>query len=178
MTSKKLYWVAAALVVVGIGIAVDGCRDLLSQIDGMRRVVMPGKAEIALPAGDTTLYSEQRSIVNGKVYELAKDFQFRCGAADATGAPIALEHPTSSVRYAFGDHAGHNAFDLHVATAGTYVLQCEAPNEFVIAIGSGVGTRIVVMTVVGGLVPTLLGVLTFVLVLVFRRKQQRAARLP
>jgi hypothetical protein len=175
MTSKKLYGVAAALVVVGIGIAVGGCRELRSQIDGMRRVVMPGKAEIALPAGDTTLYFEHRSIVNGKVYELAKDSQFRCGAADATGAPVALEHPTSSVRYAFGDHAGRNAFDLHIVTAGTYALQCEAPNEFVIAIGSGVGTRIA-MTVVGGLVPTLLGVLTFVLVLVFRRRQQRAAR--
>jgi hypothetical protein len=176
MTSKKWYWLAGGLVLAGIASGAAGCRELISKIDGLHRVVMPARAEIALPAGDTTLYTEQRSIVDGKVYEITGDLQFRCGIADPTGKPVPLQHPSSSTRYSFGDHAGRNTFDLHAETAGTYVLTCEAPSPFVIAIGSGIGTQIVI-AVLGGLIPTLLGVLTFVLVLVRRRKQRWAERL-
>ena len=77
--------------------------------------------------------------------------------------------------YSFGSYVGHNTFDLHTDTAGTYILECEAPQQFVIAIGSGIGTRIAI-TVVSAVVPVLLGMLTFVLVLVLRWNQKRTAR--
>lgn len=174
MTSKNWYFVAGVLVLAGIAIAVVGFGRLVSKVEGLQRVGMPGKAEIVLPAGETTLYAEQRSIVDGKTYETAEGVEFRCGVRDPAGKEIALERPSSTVSYGFASYAGRNTFDLRVETAGTYVLLCDAPSQFAMAIGSGVGTLIVI-AVVGGLVPVLLGVLTFFIVLVKRRRQKRAA---
>jgi hypothetical protein len=175
MTSKKWYWLAVGLLLAGIAGGVAGCRAVIARVESLHRVVMPGKVEVTLPAGDITLYTEQRSIVDGKVYEITGDFQFRCAVADPAGKPLPLQKPTSSTRYSFGDHAGRNTFDLHADTAGTYVLACESPKPFVIAIGSGIGTAIVIC-VLSGLIPVLLGVVTFILVIARRGKQRRAAR--
>jgi hypothetical protein len=175
MMSKKWYWVGALLVVAGIGSAVGGCRAVKAKVESLQRVVMPARAEIALPAGDSTLYTEQRSIVDGKVYETSGEFRFSCRASDPGGGKVALENASSSVTYGLGDFGGHNTFDLHVETAGTYVRECQGPRTFVIAVGSGVGTRIV-FAVVAGLVPVLLGVLVLILTLVLRVMRRSAMR--
>ena len=175
MTSKVWYVVAAGLLVSGIAIAVTGISQSISTVEGMNRVAMPGKAEIVLPIGDTTLYAESRSIIDGKVYAIEGELDFRCGIADAAGKPIPLARASSRVSYSAGGYQGHNVFDVHVDTAGTYVLSCEAPRPFALAIGRGVGTWIVI-GLVGGLVPAAAAVLMCVIVLVKRSRQRRRAR--
>jgi hypothetical protein len=146
---------------------------LSSTVKDMHRVVMPGKAELMLPAGRTMLYVERRSIVDGKAYSQPEEQSFRCGVTDVAGNDIQLASASSNVSYSIGDHAGRSAFDLQLGQPGTYVLACEAPGPFVIAIGQGAGAWIVV-AIIGGLT-TLGGVILFLVVLLLRRGQQRRA---
>src|SRR5688572_1846016 len=174
VTSKVWYLVAAGLVLSGISIGMVGCSQFISRVEGMQRIAMPGKAEIVLPAGMSTLYVESSSIIDGKTYQAAEGFSFRCAVTDPAGKEMSLAKASSSVSYSIGDYAGHNVFDVRVDAAGTYVLGCEAPGPFAMAIGGGVGSWIVV-AVVGALVPIALGLLTFILVLVKRSGQKRRA---
>jgi len=176
MTSRKWYVLAAALVVLGVVLATTAFGRLDVAIDGLPRVSMPGQATIELPAGATTLYVEHRSAVAGESLSTADKLGFRCQVTDPAGAPVVLGRPTASVTYGRDGETGENVFDLHVAAAGTYTLVCAAPDPFVIAIGRGVGTQIVLLFV-GAFVPAGLGVLVFVVVLARRGGQQRQARL-
>ena len=174
MTSKAWYIVAAGLVLSGITFGVVGCSQFISTVEGMHRVAMPGKAEIVLPAGPSTLYAESKSVIDGKAYAAAEGLGFRCAVTHPDGKAVPFEKSAGSVTYSIGDYAGHNAFDIRIETAGTYVLECEAPSPFAMAIGRGVGTWIVV-ALVGALVPAALGVITFILVLVLRSGQKKRA---
>ena len=178
LTSKVWYILAAGLLASGIAIAMTAFGQFRSTIEEMPRVVVPGRSEIVLPPGDTTLYAESRSIVGGKTYVLDGSIDFRCGIASASGTPVPIEKPTSQVSYGMGGYEGRNVFDVHVAAGGTYVIECEgdAQKPFVLAIGRGVGTWIVV-GLVGGLVPALGAVLVFVIVLVKRSRQKRRMRM-
>jgi hypothetical protein len=139
----------------------------------MRRVVMPGKVQIVLPAGRTTLYGERRSIVDGKVYR-TEELGYRCRALDPAGREVPLA-TSPSVSYEVGGYEGSADIDLDIPAAGTYVVECEGPSPFVIAIGQGIGTWIVLR--IAGTVPVGLGVLAFLIVWIRRiRQQRRAAR--
>lgn len=172
MTSKVWYWVALGLIVPGLALVITAFGMLTSSIQGMHRVVMPGKAEIMLPAGRSTLYAERSSIVDGKAYRV-EGLRFRCAVTDPAGKEVPLVAPTSSVSYTTGSYAGENVFDLDIAEPGPYVLACDAPAPFVIAIGGGVGAWIVVMIV--GALPIMAGVVIFIVALVKRRRQKRRA---
>jgi hypothetical protein len=174
MTSKAWYFVAGGLLLAAVMMGLLGVTQFISTVEGMHRVAMPGKAEVVLPVGPTTLYVESRSIIDGKAYQAEEGLSFRCAVTDQAGAAIQLEPSSSSVSYGIGDHAGRNAFDVRIETAGTYTLACEAPGPFVLAIGRGVGTWIVV-ALVGALVPGLLGVITLIIVVVLRSSQKRRA---
>lgn len=176
MTSRKWYGLAPALVAAGFANLVLGLVWMSSDVEAMQRAVMPGSAEIALPAGDTTLYLERTSFLNGEVDEATGSVQVRCGVTDPAGAAVSIERPMASVSYTTGRHAGVNMFDLHVPTAGTYRLTCEAPSRVVLAVGRGVGTRIVV-AVLGMFLGLGLGVAAFAVVLVRRMNQRRNAEL-
>lgn len=174
-TSRVWYLVAAGLLMIGVAIAATGISQSIATVEEMYRVVMPGRAEIVLPPGGTTLYAESRSVVDGKAYEVDGELEFRCGITDAGGKAIPLERASSKVTYSIGGYQGRNVFDIDVAVAGTYVLSCEAPRSFTLAVGRGVGTWIVV-AIVGGLVPAALAVLVFVIVLIKRSRHQRGAK--
>lgn len=177
ITSKVWYILAAGLMATAVAIAATAFSQWRSTIEDMPRVVVPGRSEIVLPPGDTTLYAESRSIVNGKAYVLDGAIDFRCGITSASGAQVPIEKPTSQVHYGIGGYEGQNVFDVHAEVGGTYVLECagDAQKPFVLAIGRGVGTWIVV-GLVGGLVPGMLAVAVFVVVLVKRSRQRRRAR--
>jgi hypothetical protein len=166
--------VAGGLLMIGVAIAATGVSQSIATIEEMYRVVMPGRAEIVLPPGGTTLYAESRSVVDGKAYSV-EDLDFHCGVTNPGGKAIPLERASSKVTYSIGGYEGRNVFDIDVDVAGTYVLSCEAPRSFTLAVGRGVGTWRVV-AVVGGLVPAALAVLVFVIVLIKRSRHQRGGR--
>jgi hypothetical protein len=144
----------------------------MSTIEGMQRVVMPGKAKITLSVGTSTLYAEQRSIVDGKSYEVPGAFRYRCGLEE-TQRKFTFEQATGKITYSIGDYAGQNAWDIDVPDAGDYLLVCESEQPFVMAVGRGVGSAIVVAVI--GLVPFLLGLAVVIYIFALRRKRLRAA---
>lgn len=142
----------------------------MSTLEGMQRVVMPGKAPVTLPAGPSTLYVETRSKVGER--EIASDgqFHFECSLTGLT-----LVKPGSSVRYNIGSYSGHNAFDVAVQAGGQFELACtsDKSTEFAIAIGSGVGAWIVIAVL--SFIP-LLGGIALLIVTFVRRRRLRSQR--
>ena len=68
--AKLLAGTKGRVIVSGMGLMIMAFGMLTSSIQEMHRVVMPGKAEIMLPGGRSTLYAERRSIVGGKAYHV------------------------------------------------------------------------------------------------------------
>jgi hypothetical protein len=172
ITSKVWYVIAGGLFVIALALALTGIAQFRSTIEDMRRVAMPGRADIVLPAGPSTLYVERRTLVDGGAIESPAGLEPRCVVTDPAGRPVRLEPAASRVSYDFDGFAGAGAFDLHVEAAGTYALTCEAPGRFGVAVGYGVGTWIVV-SLVSGIFPALGGVILFLVVMIKRRRQLR-----
>lgn len=171
LTPRTWYIVGIGLIVSAVTMAVVAFGSMRSTVAGMRRVVVPGRATITLPAGTSTLYAERRSVVDGKTYELDGEPRARC-SFEAAKHQLELRAAVAEVSYSIGGYTGRNAWDVDVPEPGDYTLVCEAEHPFVIAIGRGVGSAIVVAVV--GIVPLLLG-LTCVLIVFFKRRRQRAA---
>lgn len=169
-TSRIWYVVAAGMMVSALSIAIIGFTQMIARIEGMQRVLMPGRAEIWLPAGMSVLYAEQRSIVSGKSYEIGEAFPFRCGL-DEKARKHTFVTSTGKVRYSIGDYAGRNAWDVDVVEPGKYTLVCEADQPFAIAIGHGIGTWIAIAVI--SLFPFIGGIAILVVVFVKRRRQRR-----
>ncbi|HWO17250.1 MAG TPA: hypothetical protein VNO30_00680 [Kofleriaceae bacterium] len=178
MTSKAWYWAAAGLFLVGTSVLIMATMAMGSAAPEMNRVVMPGKAELVLPAGRSTLYLERESIVDGKPYRAREDLSYRCSLTDTVGQTVPLEPPTTPARYSGAGYTGESALEVRIALAGTYALACESSTgPFVMAVGIGAGAWRWV-AVIGGGVPNLIAAILFAVVLLkrWRQKQARAAR--
>jgi hypothetical protein len=163
--SKLGYLFGAALVVIAIAVAGIAMSSAYSTMEGMQRVVMPGDADITLPAGPSTLYVETTSKIGDRVIESDGNWNFRCKVSGG----VDLHKPGSDVRYSFAGYTGHNAFDVDAPTGGKFTLSCESEGKdaFVIAIGAGVGAWIVIGVL--AVVP-LLGGIALLLVTFLRRR--------
>jgi hypothetical protein len=182
----------AALVVIAISVIVIGLSSATAAIEGMQRVAMPGHAQVVLPVGPSTLYVENRSKVGERVIDTTVDdvrddddegwnaWNRAAGVAcDLDGPPgspkVALSERMGHVHYSVEDYAGIAAFDVVVDTGGTYQLTCKSNHdlEFAIAIGAGVGARIVIGLL--GLIPMLGGIGLLIVTFVRRFRAARRA---
>lgn len=170
-TAGGWYLIGAGLIISAITMSVIAFSSMKNTIAGMQRVVMPGKATITLSVGTSTLYAEQRSRVAGKSYEIDAAFKYRCGI-DEKARKLELKPASGKVTYSIGDYAGHDAWDITVEDAGEYTLVCESEKTFVMAVGRGVGSAIVVAII--GLVPCLVGLAIIIVVHLKRRRQRKA----
>ena len=171
-TAGSWYLVGAGIMVCAVAIAGIAFSSMHDTISGMQRVVVPGTSKITLPIGTSTLYAEQRSRFDGQTYEVSEAFRYRCGIDDKT-RKFKFEKADGKVTYSLGDYAGHNAWDVTVEEAGDYALVCESDKQFVMAVGRGVGSAIVVAVI--AIVPFLIGLVVVVVVFAKRRAQRRAA---
>jgi hypothetical protein len=171
-TAGGWYLIGVGLIISAITMSVIAFGSMKNTIAGMQRVVMPGKATIVLSVGTSTLYAEQRSLVDGKTYELDETFRYRCAIEEKT-RKVDFKAASGKVTYSIGDYAGHDAWDVTVEDAGEYTLVCESEKTFVMAVGRGVGSAIVVAII--GLVPCLIGLAIIVVVHLKRRSQRRSA---
>ncbi len=123
---------------------------LFGTLEDMQRVVMPGDAAVKLPAGESAIYFESESKVEGTVYRHSGPVHFDCHLADAHGNALALDHPSGSTHYSVGAYSGEKVFETSAPSEGTYQLVCstEAAGHFVLAIGSGMGGKIIELVVV------------------------------
>jgi hypothetical protein len=137
----------------------------------MKRVVVPGQAELELSSGDHVIYGELQSTVDGVGY-VASSIQVRCMMTSAGGEGVILTTPGASTSYELGGYKGQSMFAFTIREAGTYQLACQNDGDpAVLAIGRGIGAGIAVVAVgiVGGLIAAI------VVLLLVRRKRKRAA---
>ncbi|HEY1556890.1 MAG TPA: hypothetical protein VGF94_18770 [Kofleriaceae bacterium] len=138
-----------------------------STMEGMQRVAMPGTAEVALPAGPSTLYLETKSKIGDRVIDSGDGaFDVHCRLAG-----LELDKPASHVSYSLAGYSGHNLFAVVVDAGGKYQLTCESDGgkPFAIAIGAGVGAWIVIAVLA---VLPLLGGLALLIVTFVRRRRR------
>jgi hypothetical protein len=176
--------IAALVLVLG---AIGSAAILYLGLSGlsMQRVVVPGSAEIALEeSGRHTIYHESRSVVDGRVYDVADVSGLTVELVSAeTGESVPLDVPGANTTYELRGRSGRGVLTFEVDRPGAYRLSAEYPAgggpETVLAVGRGLGTRIA-MTVVGAIA---LGLGSFLLavaiaVVTFVRRRRAAYAIP
>jgi hypothetical protein len=173
--SRYGYLFGGALVLIAVAIIVIAFTTAVSTIEGMQRVAMPGRAELVLPIGPSTLYIEgdskigDRVIANGHSVDVVD-----CELESPPGVGnVELMRPNASVSYTAGGYRGHNGFDVNVATGGTYQLTCKSAevSEFAVAVGAGIGSWMVIAVL--AFIPGVAGIVLLVVTIV---RRYRAAR--
>jgi hypothetical protein len=148
------YWFAAPFLILGISLLVYSLLHGITHItDNLTQVVVPGVTELNLKRGLTyTVFLEQESVVNGKVYLTPGPVSgLTCKVkSSANGNDIDVWRARSSVTYNLGGRSGKSVFGFFVPETGEYSFACDYGSgssgpEVVVAVGTGVGEKIVKM---------------------------------
>jgi hypothetical protein len=116
-------WYAVVLAVaiggwIGMGTVIYGA--LGSITDRMVRLVVPGQAEFRLERpGTYTIFHESRSIVDGRVYDLATLSGLQV-LVRFRGSALELRRPFARSRYSLGSYSGRSLFQFEVSEPGFY----------------------------------------------------------
>jgi hypothetical protein len=150
--------------------------------DSLTQVVVPGNAELNLQPGRYTVFLEEQSTVNGKIYSTTQSVEgLECRVTSIQGgAAITLEKPGGDTTYTVGGRSGHSVLTFPIQHAGRYTFACDYGEnakgpEVVVAVGSGVGEAIF-GTVIEGLGSFFGGIAAgavVVLIVVLRRAQSQ-----
>jgi len=160
------------------------------QITGsLTQVVVPGRTELRLKGGDTyTIFLEDQSVVNGRVYSLTQPVEgLACRVSSIqNGASIAISQPSTSTSYQVNGRSGHSVLEFRIPQDGKYQFACDYGQnkkdpDVVVAVGSGVGGAISRM-VLEGLAAFFGGcggcIIVILIVLARRRRNKRAISQP
>jgi hypothetical protein len=150
--SKAYYWLAAPFLVLGVGLFVYLLFHELSHLtDSLTQVVVPGSADLKLSKGPIyTVFLEEKSVVDGKIYATRESVNgLTCNIkSQANGNTIGLRRPGMSTTYTVGGRSGRSVLEFSVPEDGEYHFACSYKEgsqgpEAVLAVGSGVGEKIV-----------------------------------
>lgn len=165
-------WYLLGLVpfAIGLGIGALSFLRMIDDVKHMPRVVVPGEQAVALGSGDFIVFGESDSIVGGTAYH-AERFSVRCNLTGADGAPIELHSTAASTHYTIGSYAGSSMFTFTLPSTQRVTLACKTDQDVraVLAIGRGIGVRIVigVVALVSGILATV-----FATIVVYRRRKR------
>lgn len=159
---------------------------LMHVTDLLTQVVVPGTAELSLQPGQYSVFLEEQSTVNGKIYSTTESVNgLSCRMRSVqTGAPVAMARPSANVSYDVNGRSGRSVLQFAIEQAGKYAFACDYGEttkgpEVVVAVGSGVGTAIM-RTVVDGLSAFFgggaAGVVVILLVVVRRERAKMRVR--
>jgi hypothetical protein len=154
--SPWYYLLAVPFFVVGAGFFVYTLlHGFLHLTDSLTQVVVPGEAELTLKQGQPyTIFFEQQSVVNGKIYstnESLKGLQCKVTAL-SNEQDMPIGRPSISTTYYLGGRSGRSILGFHVPADGQYKFACGYSEhahgpEAVLAVGAGVGEKIFSMVV-------------------------------
>jgi hypothetical protein len=175
-TAGGWYLVGIGLIGSALAIAITGFAQMGSTVEGMQRVAMPGRADVTIAGGRSSIYFEEHSVVADVAIDAPADLQPACTLEVAeTHAPVALEPPRSPVTYHYGDYSGRSLHDFDPGLARSFTITCTGSTKYVLALGGGIGAWFIVAAI-GGLVPGLAGLIVIAIVFFKRRAQARAAK--
>ncbi len=177
---KGGYWLGALAIVAGVVLAiawfVTHIVGLSDSVDDLQRVPVGASRFVDLPGGDLSIYYEDPRGVEDAAIPALRIVVQRGGE----GAPLPIEGHSGSVSYSFGGHSGQSIAALHDVEAGRYRVQTSgpAPSGAQVAIGEGVGSKIV-SALVGGFGIGIAGLLIGVaLIVVTSTRRNRASPKP
>lgn len=124
--------------------------------DSLTQIVVPGGAELSLRRGRYSVFLEEQSMVNGKIYSTTQSIDgLVCRIRSVqSGATIPIEKPGMNTTYAVNGRSGHSVLEFPIQQDGRYAFACDYGEEskgpeVVVAVGSGVGEAISSMVIVG-----------------------------
>ncbi|HEY6386206.1 MAG TPA: hypothetical protein VIX91_11030 [Candidatus Acidoferrum sp.] len=154
--SPWYYLLAVPFFVVGAGFFVYTLlHGFLHLTDSLAQVVVPGEAELTLKQGQPyTIFFEQQSVVNGKIFSTNESLNgLQCKVtALSNEQDIPMSRPSMSTTYNLGGRSGRSILGFHVPADGQYKFACGYSEdahgpEAVLAVGAGVGEKIFSMVV-------------------------------
>ncbi len=143
--------VGLPLFVLGVGLFVYFLSNGITHVsDDLTQIVVPGEQKLTLrQPGTYTIFLEQQSVVNGRVYSNSDGVNgLTCKVTIVpANRDIPLRRASSSISYDVGGRSGRSVLEFQAKENGQYDVTCGYSEEAkgpqcVIAIGSGVGTRI------------------------------------
>jgi hypothetical protein len=154
--------------------------------DSLTQIVVPGRAEVHLERGWYTVFLEEESVVNGKIYSATQSVSgLACRVSSIqSGLAVGIRKSSSNTTYSVGGRSGRSVLEFPIQQDGSYTFACDYGEnakgpEVVVAVGSGVGEAIS-RTVLGGLGAIFGGGgagLIVVLSVIFRRERAKKRRL-
>lgn len=179
--SKMYYIIPAVILIFGFAsfgyFLLSGIFNCVNKINN--KVIVPGSSTIELEEpGKYTIYFEQRSIVEGKLYFTSNINGLVCSLRNIeTGEYIQLNNPLITSNYSFSGLEGTSIFDFEIIKAGKYELvagyESGEGEEAVLAINKGFGLSIM-RTVILSTVTLLISIVAsggIFLLLYFKRKK-------
>jgi hypothetical protein len=173
----------APFLLVGIGLfAYALIHGITHATDSLTQVVVPGGAQLALKPGSYTVFLEEQSVVNGRVYSTTQSVAgLTCQVRSLqNGSAIPLSQATVNTTYTVNGRSGHSVLEFPIQTGGSYNFSCDYGTDavgpqVVVAVGSGVGEAIF-RTIFEGLASLFAGVgaaMIIVLIVVLTRERNK-----
>jgi len=180
-----LLW-ASPFIVIGASLFVYTLFHGLAHLtDSLTQVVVPGATELHLQPAVYTVFLEQESTVNGKIYSTTQSVAgLACRASSVqTGSSIGMRQPSMSTTYSVNGRSGRSVLEFPIQQEGRYRFACDYGEsttgpQVVVAVGTGVGDAIFV-TVAGGIAELFggLGAGAIVILIVVIRRERAKKRL-
>ncbi len=152
--SRLGYWLGGAIAVLSligaVAVFVVGYTRTSSAVEGFARVPVPGRAEIALPAGEQVIYVEPNDVPE---HATAPERPVSVTVVStASGREVPLSPYSASFTYGFGGRSGRAYRTFEVAAPGRFTVSVrpgESSGAASVAVGRPPG-RSLAVTLVGG----------------------------
>jgi hypothetical protein len=150
--------------------------------DSLTQIVVPGSAELNLQQKRYTVFLEEESTVNGKIYSTTQSIDgLVCRVSSVqNGTTIPIERPRMSSSYSVNGRSGHSVLEFSIQQNGRYAIACDYSENskgpvVVVAVGAGV-VEAIFRTVLGGLGAIFGGIgagMVVVLVVMLKREREK-----
>ncbi len=177
----------APFLLIGLGFfGYTLFHGLMHVTDSLTQIVVPGNAELNLQPGRYSVFLEEQSIVNGKIYSTTESIAgLECRVTSVQGGKtIAIEKPGTSASYSVNGRSGHSVLEFPIQQNGKYAFACDYGEstkgpEVVLAVGSGVSEAIY-RTVFGALASFfgggVAGLIPVLVVVLMREREKKRLR--
>jgi hypothetical protein len=169
---------------IGVGFFVYTLfQGLTHATDSLTQIVVPGSAELNLRPGLYTVFLEEETTVNGKIYSTTQSVAgLTCRVNSVqNGAAISIGRPGGNTTYSVNGRSGHSVLEFSIQQNGRYSFACDygdSPRgaDVVVAVGSGVGeaiTRTVFVGLASFFGGIFAGLIPLAMVLTIRQREKK-----
>ena len=123
--------------------------EVMHTTDSLTQIVVPGSTELNLQPGQYSVFLEEQSVMNGKIYSTTQSIDgLACRVSSVqSGASIAIQKASMNTSYSVNGRSGHSVLEFPIQQAGRYRFACDygegsTGSEVMVAVGAGVGEAI------------------------------------